>query len=233
VCNGADDDCDGSIDEGVGSTFFRDVDGDGFGSSASGTTVACSAPGGFVSNNSDCNDGNASIRPGGTEVCNGADDDCDGSIDEGIGSTFYRDLDGDGYGNAAGGTAFACFAPGGFSASNNDCDDANANINPGRPEVCNGIDDNCDGTIDNGAPPSGGFDGTCDNIDEDCDGQIDEDYFPSLGTCCLPCFGCGPGGCDLSFYRPTDVQSACVNGVETCEPLPGGTCNGLFFCETI
>jgi hypothetical protein len=60
------------------------VDADGYGSSASGTTVACSAPGGYVSNNSDCNDGNASINPGRTEVCNGVDDNCDGAVDNGI-----------------------------------------------------------------------------------------------------------------------------------------------------
>ena len=228
VCNGVDDNCDGSIDEGVQSTFYRDADGDGFGSSASGTTAACSAPSGYVSNSSDCNDGNASIRPGGTEVCNGADDDCDGSIDEGVQSTFYRDVDGDGYGNAGGGTTVACFAPGGFSASNNDCNDSNGNINPGRAEVCNGVDDNCDGAVDNGAPANGASDDGCDNIDNDCDGNVDEDFVALPGACCLPCYGCGPRGigpCGSGVYQEFQTEFRCFNGNLQCRAREDATCN--------
>jgi hypothetical protein len=75
VCNSIDDDCDGLIDEGVLLTFYADVDGDGFGD-ASSTTQACSAPIGYVSDNTDCNDNNAAVNPAATEVCNGIDDDC-------------------------------------------------------------------------------------------------------------------------------------------------------------
>jgi hypothetical protein len=231
VCNGADDDCDGSIDEGVQSTFYRDADSDGFGSSASGTTAACSAPSGYVSNNSDCNDGNASIRPGGTEVCNGADDNCNGSIDEGVGSTFFRDADGDGFGSSAGGTTVACSAPSGYVSNNSDCNDSNGNINPSQPEVCNGIDDNCDGAIDNGVANGGILDDTCNNVDDDCDGQIDEDYSPIQAFCCLPCFGCNNLGCGLGFYYADETVSLCVNGVESCQPMEGAECNANAACE--
>jgi len=69
------------------STFYRDLDGDGYGNSNSGTTRACTAPAGYVSNNTDCNDnpatGGITINPGHAEVCgNGVDDNCNGTIDE-------------------------------------------------------------------------------------------------------------------------------------------------------
>jgi hypothetical protein len=153
VCNGIDDDCDGNIDEGVTTTYYRDLDGDGYGN-ATVSQQACSAPSGYVSNSSDCNDSNAAVHPGATEVCNGIDDDCDGSIDEGaIGSTWYRDSDSDTYGNATN-TMVACNQPVGYVASSTDCNDSNAAVHPGVTEVCNGIDDDCDGSIDEGATGS-------------------------------------------------------------------------------
>ncbi len=152
VCNGMDDDCDGQIDEGVQTTFYRDLDGDGFGDPAV-TQQACTAPAGYVANNTDCNDNNANIHPNATEVCNGVDDDCDGQIDEGVQSTFYRDFDGDGFGNPAV-TQQACTAPEGYVSNNTDCNDNNANIHPNATEVCNGVDDDCDGQIDEGVQPT-------------------------------------------------------------------------------
>jgi hypothetical protein len=148
VCNGIDDNCNGSIDEGVKLTFYRDADGDGYGN-PSLTTQACTAPTGYVSNNTDCNDSLASVHPGATEVCNGIDDNCNGSVDEGVLLTFYRDADGDGYGNPSVTTA-ACSAPAGYVSNNSDCDDTKASVHPGATEVCNGIDDNCNGQIDEG-----------------------------------------------------------------------------------
>jgi hypothetical protein len=77
TCNGVDDDCDGSIDEGVGSsTFYRDADSDGYGNPSS-TTTACAAPSGYVSDNTDCLDSDGTVNPGAAEVCgDGLDNDC-------------------------------------------------------------------------------------------------------------------------------------------------------------
>jgi hypothetical protein len=82
VCDGLDNDCDGSVDEGVKLTFYRDTDNDGYGSGGV-TTQACTQPSGYVANSSDCNDTNAAIHPGATEVCNGLDDNCDTVVDNG------------------------------------------------------------------------------------------------------------------------------------------------------
>ncbi|MBK7876945.1 MAG: HYR domain-containing protein [Planctomycetes bacterium] len=80
TCNGLDDDCDVQVDEGVRLTFHRDADGDGFGD-PSLTTLACSAPPGFVADATDCDDVNGAVHPGAQELCNGIDDDCDLQVD--------------------------------------------------------------------------------------------------------------------------------------------------------
>ncbi|HEX4823303.1 MAG TPA: MopE-related protein [Candidatus Polarisedimenticolaceae bacterium] len=64
-------------------------------------------------------------------------------------ATWYRDVDGDGYGVASD-TVQACDKPAGYSRSRGDCNDADPAVHPNATEVCNGIDDNCDGKIDEG-----------------------------------------------------------------------------------
>lgn len=136
----------GWVFTGNNTTFYRDADGDGFGN-AGVITLACVPPPGYVVNSMDCDDNNSSVYPGANEICNGIDDDCDGLIDEGVQGTFYRDADGDGYGNASVSTQ-ACSAPSGYVSNNTDCNDNNSSVYPGATEVCNGIDDDCDGLID-------------------------------------------------------------------------------------
>ncbi len=152
LCNGTDDDCDGVVDEDDASdapTWYADDDGDSYGD-AGDPTRACSQPGGYVADSSDCDDGSAAVRPGATELCNGTDDDCDGDVDEddaADAATWYADSDGDSYGDASS-TTPACSQPGGYVADSSDCDDASASVNPAATELCDGIDNDCDGTVD-------------------------------------------------------------------------------------
>ena len=146
VCDGIDNNCDGQVDEGLLLTFYADSDGDGFGDTFD-SVQACSAPTGYVSDNTDCDDSEANNYPGNTEVCDGIDNNCDGQIDENVESTFYEDADGDGFGNGSV-SLQACSAPTGYVADNTDCDDTEANNYPGNTEVCDGIDNDCDGLVD-------------------------------------------------------------------------------------
>ncbi|MCB0518113.1 MAG: M36 family metallopeptidase [Lewinellaceae bacterium] len=144
ICNLVDDDCDNLIDENLPQlTLYQDSDGDTYGDPLT-MTLACSAPAGYVPDNTDCDDGNATIFPGATETCNLVDDDCDMTVDEDVQLTFFLDSDGDTYGDEAI-TALGCSAPTGYVADNNDCDDGNAAIYPGATELCNDVDDDCSG----------------------------------------------------------------------------------------
>ncbi len=151
-CNGFDDDCDTLVDDfdtapSGRTTWYVDGDGDAFGGST--TRLACSRPSGYVSVGGDCNDAVASIYPGAVETCNGFDDDCDTQIDEGLLVAYYTDVDRDTYGV---GTAMsACTIPPGFASRAGDCDDTRSTRYPGAPELCDGLDNDCDSSIDEGA----------------------------------------------------------------------------------
>ncbi len=136
-------------------TFFRDNDGDSAGALATGR-VFCRAPvkEPWVADSTDCNDADPAIGPLASERCNAQDDDCDGEIDEGLSrQTWYRDTDGDGFGEdcASGCRLDACTQPMGYAARAGDCAPMNAMVFPGASERCNQIDDNCNGQLDD--PP--------------------------------------------------------------------------------
>jgi hypothetical protein len=151
ICDSIDNDCDGIVDDSLQThTYYRDNDGDGYGSDS--TVVSCLeiAPAGYVTLAGDCNDANAAIHPGATELCNGIDDNCNGQTNEGCPTTtYYRDQDGDGYGNNDS-TIVAVSPPAGYVTQGGDCKDGDASVNPGAAEVCNGKDDDCDNSIDEG-----------------------------------------------------------------------------------
>ncbi len=78
TCNGQDDDCDGSVDEDVLTTYHLDYDGDGYGDAAL-STQACDPPPYYTTNGEDCDDTDPEVNPGAPEICNdGLDNDCDG-----------------------------------------------------------------------------------------------------------------------------------------------------------
>jgi hypothetical protein len=167
VCDLADNDCDGSVDEEVTSDWYADADGDGWGD-ASTETQACGAPSGHIARSGDCDDGDASVNPAAAELCNGVDDDCDGSVDEADAldaGSWYADSDGDGYGDAAA-AMIACTAPSGHVADDSDCDDTAAATNPAAGEVCDGVDNDCDGITD----PDDAADASTWHLDTDGDG---------------------------------------------------------------
>jgi hypothetical protein len=135
------------------------------------------------------------------------------------------DLDGDGFGAGA-------------TCTRLDCDEANRGIHPGAPEACNGIDEDCDGAVDEGlndqicglgacqrsvancvdgqlarCEPGPPADETCNGADDDCDGTIDEGAGGER---------CGVGACQRSAGCDGGEVGACVPG----EPM-AEACNGI------
>ena len=186
ACNGLDDDCDGDIDEGVLLVFFADADGDGFGDGAA-VVEACGLPEGAVLDDTDCDDADPEIHPDAPERCDGVDQDCDGEIDEDVVGVWYADGDGDGFGDA-GAALDGCDPPEGHVADSTDCDDAQPASFPGNPEVCDGLDNDCNGDIDEGVT-------TTSYVDVDGDGYGDGAR-PSEGCDTPSGHAAEPGDCD-------------------------------------
>jgi hypothetical protein len=153
ICDAQDNNCNTQVDE------TCNKDGDAFCDSAKtvvGNPPVCPSGGG------DCNDNDAAQSPATTEVCDGKDNNCNSQTDEAGSSgcaNWYYDGDQDGFGV----NSFQCLckAEGFFSSKNaNDCNDKCATCSPGKPESCDGGDNNCNGVVDEGCNKDG--DGYCD-----------------------------------------------------------------------
>jgi hypothetical protein len=148
TCNLIDDDCNGLIDEGVQVDLYVDEDGDLHGD-PSRPVRGCPGTGRLSPVGDDCDDANPARHGAQPELCNGVDDDCDGETDEDAGAiTWYRDADGDGFGDPAGPTVVSCSFVPGYSVLPTDCDDTRREVNPAAPEACDGLDTDCNGSAD-------------------------------------------------------------------------------------
>ncbi|MDP2309909.1 MAG: MopE-related protein [Pseudomonadota bacterium] len=239
-CNGADDDCDGAIDE------LFDLDADGFladeaACRALGAPVDCDdldaavnpaatercgdgidqdcsgaaddgpdADGDGAHACDDCDDADGFAFPGAAEACNGLDDDCDGAIDQ------AWDLDGDG----------SARCPDALPGEG-DCDDTDPARAPTLPELCNNVDDNCDSVVDEGFDADGDGWRTCRG---DCD-DADASAYPTAEERCDGV----DNDCDAATTEHLDLD---LDGLTLCDgdcddtsavALPGGVevCDGL------
>jgi hypothetical protein len=148
VCDGLDNDCNGTTDDDDAAdadTWYLDSDGDGFGDDLV-TATACDEPSGFTSEPGDCDDGATNINPGAAEYCNSVDDDCDGALDEDAidATSWYPDLDGDGYGDNSTSVS-SCDQPVGFVGDSSDCDDGDASVWTDTPGLTSSCEDESDG----------------------------------------------------------------------------------------
>jgi hypothetical protein len=211
VCDGIDNNCNGTADEGLLSTYYADGDGDGYGAGAA--ILACTQPANTSTTDNDCDDTNNAINPGALEVCNGIDDDCDGTADDGLTFlTYYVDADVDGFGDASATGVSSCNPIAGSVTNNGDCNDADNAIFPGATEICNSIDDDCDGSTDEGL--------TFTNYYSDLD--LDTYGSALLGSFCSQPLGSVAVGGDC------DDNNSAVNpgALEVCNNVDDD-CNGL------
>ena len=103
---------------------------------------------GYTENQGDCDDNNYQVNPGASEICDGLDNNCDGVTDEEVLQLWFLDNDQDGYGGSI--SVEACSQPSGYVSQSGDCNDDNYYINPLAIEFNDGIDNNCNGEIDDG-----------------------------------------------------------------------------------
>jgi hypothetical protein len=239
VCNGIDDNCNGTVDENLSRSYYTGPSGTaGVGLCHNGTEVCVS---GIWSRNPATPGVVVEVRPA-PEICDGSDNDCDGQTDEDLTRTYY---------SGPGGTRNVGECRDGVET----CVGGNWTITtpqvlPAAGEACNGLDDNCNGQIDEGLTRSyyNGPSGTvgvgicaagvetcvvgnwtvttpavvprpedCNGLDDDCDGTADD------GLQGVPCYPTGTPGCNATLGV---CVGTCALGTRSCGGGTWGNCLG-------
>ncbi len=207
----------------------------------------------------DCDDNSAAVHPGAPEICNGIDDDCQGGIDDGLPnrSLYFHDFDHDGFGNPDG-SVLSCDAGPDLALDAGDCDDTRGYVHPGAAETCDGLDDDCNGLVDDGLGLDAGCDGgfgcpgvtVCDSNamvvcqplmsprtwypDRDGDGHGDS-ASAGVQACVSPMPGDVPLGDDCDdadpFVHPGAPQLC--NGLDSACTGDAGACDGGWVKQTL
>ena len=229
ICDGADEDCDGHIDNG---TECFDDDGDGYSEDASPT--------------GDCDDNNAATNPGASEICDSQDNDCNGLVDDGI-TCADNDADGDGYNTSTGDCNDAdatiylgapeicngvdndcdgipddgtdCYDDDGDGQTEDDgdCDDTNSATYTGAVEICDSLSNDCDTEVDEGLDCSDDVDGDgVSSTDGDCD-DTNPAIYPGATEVC--------DGFDNDCDSDVDEDSECTDDDGDGYSENDGDCN--------
>jgi hypothetical protein len=247
LCDGLDNDCDDVADGGLPFlALYQDRDGDNYGAGAqvngclaqdenagagsyyllNGDGTLTLRVGGYVENDDDCNDFEPNVSPGAPDTCDDLDNDCDGIVDNGEdGDRWVPDADEDGFGSNDDELAvYSCSSPGPTyvlaPATDNqlDCDDTLEAVNPGADEVCDQVDNDCDGQTDKDAADAP-------VLFEDLDG--DKLGNPArVSTDCVPPQGyTATQGTDCDDGDPNILECPEACG---CQSTPSGGSLGLF-----
>ncbi|MBU3729262.1 MAG: hypothetical protein FGM37_08460, partial [Phycisphaerales bacterium] len=231
---GSGDECpqDGSLVERV--ALLVDEDSDGYGGDVPALLCAVDVPPGYAASGGDCNDDpdadGPDAYPGAPELCAsvGTDNDCDGDLgevddDAADRVTWYVDGDGDGYGTGSPALHCSVEALPGHAGVSGDCDDGAPAVNPGTSEVCNGIDDDCAGGVDDGLEFLDWY------YDGDGDGYGDDAYVQ--GACASPGTGWVEAGGDGCVEDPAKVDpGACGCGAAELDGDSDGAADCIDNC---